>query len=101
MNSERIFRVLGRRGRTTIPYAIRKRNGFRAGDILSFEDLGDDTVIIRRESVCEGCCDSPEQEDNSVYSFLDDLSAEEQHALIEHLLFCYFTNLERGRNARV
>ena len=34
----KIYRNLGKRGRTTIPYEIRVRLGLRHNDLLSFEE---------------------------------------------------------------
>lgn len=36
----KLYRILGKRGRITIPYEIRKRVGFSYNDILSFADAG-------------------------------------------------------------
>ena len=42
------YRVLGQKGRTTIPFSIRMRLGLRCGDVLSFaEENG--AVIVRKE----------------------------------------------------
>lgn len=44
-----MYRVLGKRGRVTIPYEIRQRIGFRYNDILSFTQQGDGSVLVKRE----------------------------------------------------
>ena len=79
----KLIRVLGKRGRTTIPYDIRKRVGFRYNDVLSFTE-GEDgqSVIIRREKICDGCRDlqQPEMPEVSLEEFLTDLSAEQKMA---------------------
>ena len=33
----KVYRILGKKGRTTIPYAIRKKLGITYNDLLSFE----------------------------------------------------------------
>ena len=48
----RTLRILGKRGRITIPYEIRQRLGFRPNDVLSFQIMDDRTVSIRRERLC-------------------------------------------------
>ena len=48
----RTLRILGKRGRITIPYEIRQRLGFRPNDVLSFQIVDDRTVSIRREKLC-------------------------------------------------
>lgn len=45
-----MFRILGKRGRITIPFEIRQRVGFSYNDILSFTEAPDGrTVIVKRE----------------------------------------------------
>ena len=48
----RMLRILGKRGRITIPYEIRKKLGFRPNDVLSFQIMDDRTVLVRRERLC-------------------------------------------------
>lgn len=45
----KIYRVLGKRGRITIPYEIRQRIGFKYNDVLSFTQQDDGSVVVRRE----------------------------------------------------
>ena len=53
---KKLYRVLGKRGRITIPYEIRENVGFSYNDVLSFTQ-GEDgrTVIIKREKICDNC----------------------------------------------
>ena len=53
-----VLRILGKRGRTTIPWPIRKELDFGAGDVLLFEADPPDRVIITRMEVVE-----PEEEE--------------------------------------
>ena len=48
----RTLRILGKRGRITIPYEIRQRLGFRPNDVLSFQIVDDRTLLVRREKLC-------------------------------------------------
>ena len=48
----RTLRILGKRGRITIPYEIRQRLGFRPNDVLSFQIMDDRTLLVRRERLC-------------------------------------------------
>ena len=48
----RTLRILGKRGRITIPYEIRQKLGFRPNDVLSFQIMDDRTVSIQRERLC-------------------------------------------------
>ena len=44
------YRILGKRGRITVPYEIRCKVGFKQNDVLSFEESADGrTVVIKRE----------------------------------------------------
>lgn len=82
------LRILGKRGRITIPYAIRKRVGFAYNDVLSFTEQDNRTVVVRRERLCDNCAgrepaglaDTMELE-----GFLDALPAEQQKAALVHL----------------
>lgn len=84
-----IYRVLGKRGRVTIPFDIRRRVGFSYNDVLSFTESGDGrTVVVKREKICSDCkaCDSADHSDEITLSdFLDSLSLEEQRAALIHL----------------
>ena len=86
----KIYRTLGKRGRSTIPYAIRVRLGLRHNDLISFEEDGD-TVIVRREKVCNNCfaddIDFSEEDSNdALFDFVDDLSDKERMTLFLYLL---------------
>lgn len=79
----KLYRILGKRGRVTIPYEIRKRVGFGYNDVLSFTEADDRTVIIRREKVCDDC--QKKENEDSLQEFLDGLTADEQRAVMLHL----------------
>lgn len=96
---KKIYRILGQKGRTTIPYAIRKSLGLQPDDVLSFRESKDGTsVIVKREKICDGCQTScsvkPKKskirveaaEDKiTLYDFLNGLSPEQQRAALVHL----------------
>lgn len=85
--NKKIVRVLGKRGRITIPYQIRVRNKIGYNDILSFEEKDANTIILRKERLCNGC--TPECFDEvselSIEDFLDSLSTEQQRKATIHL----------------
>ena len=85
--NKKIVRVLGKRGRITIPYQIRVRNKIGYNDILSFEEKDANTIILRKERLCNGC--TPECFDEvselSIEDFLDSLSTEQQRKAPIHL----------------
>ncbi|WP_304433186.1 AbrB/MazE/SpoVT family DNA-binding domain-containing protein [Acutalibacter muris] len=71
----KLLRILGKRGRITIPYEIRQRVGFAYNDVLSFTESGDgNSVIVRREKLCDNC------QDKTVQAVTDD------HAMLLELL---------------
>lgn len=85
--SKKIVRVLGKRGRITIPYEIRVRNRIGYNDILSFEETGKDTILIKKEKLCGGCALDcfDEAEDFSIEELLDSLTPEQQRKATIHL----------------
>ena len=74
-----------------IPYEIRLKMGFKYNDVVSFEEQDNNTVIIRREKICDGCKkDAPNPvekptDEITLLDFLDGLSAAEQRAALIHL----------------
>ena len=83
----RLFRVLGKKGRITIPYEIRQQIGLRYNDVLSFTQQDDCSVLVRREKICDNCkCLEEDFEENiTLEDFLDSLSEEEQRDALIHL----------------
>lgn len=84
---KKMYRVLGKRGRITIPYEIRQDVGFHCDDVLSFEQQDQDTVVVRREKICDNCRDerAGKKEEMTLFDFLNSLSEEQQRAAIVHL----------------
>lgn len=78
--NRKIVRVLGKRGRITIPYEIRVRNKIGYNDILSFEEQDKNTIIVRKEKLCGGCTPDciDESHDLSIKDFLDSLTPAQQ-----------------------
>lgn len=91
MKMTKLYRVLGKRGRITIPYEMRRRVGFAYNDILSFTEQDDSTVVVKREKICDNCCAdrrkyTDEKADGiTLMQFLDGLSSDEQRAALIHL----------------
>lgn len=89
------IRILEKRGRITIPYETRMHMGFKANDVISFEEQGDNTIIIRREKICDGCRDNRREEnlmmkkptnETTLYDFLDELPESDRRAALVHLI---------------
>ncbi len=85
----KIFKTLGKRGRTTIPYEMRQEFGFSFNDVISFEQK-DGGVFVKKEKICDNCRSSGNEnncpdEEISLLDFVDSLPAAEQKALLVHL----------------
>ncbi len=83
----KMYRILGKKGRITIPYEIRQRIGFRYNDVLSFTQQDDGSVLVRREKICDNCIDIADDysENITLEDFLNSLSEEEQRDALVHL----------------
>ena len=84
----KLYRVLGKRGRITIPYEIRQRVGFSYNDVLSFTESPDGrTVTVKREKICDNCTTkaADKETEMTLEDFLDSLSAEQQRVALVHL----------------
>ena len=83
----KIYRVLGRRGRITIPFEIRQAMGFDYNDIVSFEAKDGKTVTVKREKICSECrtTGADASDTVSLRDFLDGLSENEQRDALVHL----------------
>ena len=99
---KKVLRILGKRGRTTIPYEIRKRVGFAYNDVLSFTEGPDGkSVIVKREKVCDNCKakkDKEASESITLFDFLNGLSEEQQCAALFHLTNKWNTKIGGVRN---
>ena len=90
------YRILGKRGRITVPYEIRCKVGFKQNDVLSFEESADGrTVVIKREIICNGekSKDKKDKQDEiTLYDCLNGLSPEQQRAALIHLSVSWAQN---------
>lgn len=90
MRMTKMLRVLGKRGRITIPFEIRQKVGFKYNDVLSFTQADKNTVVVKRETICDSNCpfydeDPMDSEPISLADFLDGLTEEEQRTALVHL----------------
>ena len=85
----KIYRILGKRGRVTIPYAFRQQVGFSSNDVLSFTIQEDNTVLVRREKICDNCGEKVATQEKdapaTLLDFLDSLTLEQQREAVLHL----------------
>lgn len=82
-----VLRILGKRGRTTIPRPIRTELDFAPGDVLLFESDPPDRVIITRMEVVEPEeAEEPELTDSIFTQQFHKLSYSQQYQLLTALL---------------
>lgn len=90
-----LIKFLGKEGRTTIPYPIRMKLGWKKGDIITFSDLPDGSVLVTREFICDGCEEVPTEpvlneteqigEEITLQDALDGLTDQEQREALIYL----------------
>jgi len=81
----KISRIIGREGRITIPWAIRQKVGFQPDDVVSFQLMEDDSVLVRRESTCGKEKTTGAGRDASIMAFLDSLDEKQRYSALVHL----------------
>lgn len=92
----KLYRILGRRGRITIPHEICTRVGYAYNDVLSITEAEDGrSIIIKRELLCDDCKGTRNQKNTeakenekdgiTLLEFLNGLTEAEQHAALVHL----------------
>ena len=74
------YRILGRKGRITIPLCLRQKLGVQPGEVVSFEETKDNAILIRREKLPAAPAAMP-----TLKEFLESLSDTEQYAAMVHL----------------
>ena len=82
----KILRIIGAEGRITIPYVLRQIIGFRPSDVVSFEIIGENTILVCREQLVGR--DVPRQPVFKVPELLEysrRLSGTELYDLVVHL----------------
>lgn len=82
----KIYRILGHEGRVTIPYGLRQAVGFRPEDVVSFEIIGENAILVCREQVVGR--DIPKQpvpKAPELLVYLESLSSREQYEVLVHL----------------
>ena len=82
----KVYKILGRRGRITIPQKIREKIGFGSGDIVSFDELEDgQSILIRKEIVCDGCSDLDDADDFDDGNLDDDIGGDDMSFITDIL----------------
>lgn len=81
----KMFRIIGREGRITIPLAIRQKINFQPNDVVSFQLVEDDGVLVRRESTCRKEKNPGAGRDAAITAFLDSLDEKQRYSALVHL----------------
>ncbi len=63
METMRMLRILGKRGRVTVPQEVRDEIGLERGDVVSFNLVDEDSVLVKREKLCDSCVTQTNQTD--------------------------------------
>lgn len=82
----KIYRILGHKGNTTIPFAIRLKTHFTPNGVISYEIKDSDTLILRREKVCDHCAaPNGSYQEASLLDVINSLTDTEQKAVFRYL----------------
>ena len=81
---EKIYKLIGKKGRTTVPFEIRMKMELGYNSLVSYEMKDDNTVILHKEKVCDGCKTSDVKE-GSLLDVVNSLTDTEQKALHRYL----------------
>ena len=79
-----IRRILGQRCRTTIPYEFRKVMGLEPEDVIEYQLVDYNTVVIQRRPLCDDCegkylYNEPKEE---IMEIFDDLTVKEKFEVV-------------------
>lgn len=81
----KIYRIIGKRGRITIPFTIRHELRMEQNDVISFELQDDGNVLIRTEPRCCGCHENYQPDVVSLQDVLDELPIEAKRDALVYL----------------
>ena len=74
----KVYRIIGNEGRITIPWNLRACIGFEPHDVVSFELVSEDAVLVRREPLLNQA--ESQMEMPSLKELLEGLTPEQQEA---------------------
>ena len=95
----KIFRIIGNEGRITIPYSIRQAVGFLPDDVVSFQIVDAESVLVRRGALREKeKTASVSKPDTNLIEYLESLSPKEQFTALVHLTGLW-TQWQGGKSA--
>ncbi len=83
---DKVYKILGKKGRITIPYELRRKQGFAFNDVVSFAEQKDGSILIRKEKICTRCnLPQAESAETSLLNVLNSLKPSEQKAAFRYL----------------
>ncbi len=94
------YKTPGKRGRITIPFAIREELGIEQNDVLSFELQDDGAVVIRTEPRCCACHEDDQPSVVSLQEILDELPMEAKRDALVYLSMQLALNHRNNGDAR-
>lgn len=82
-----IKRIMGKDGRTTVPFAIRNMMQLKQNDVIVFEYNRDsEEVTISKAVLCDGCCGLNDKiSESEAIALVDMLPDDIQKCLLEYL----------------
>ena len=97
----KLYRIIGNEGRITIPYSIRQAVGFLPDDVVSFQLMDAESVLVRRETLRdqEKTASVPKP-DATLMDYLESLSPKEQHTALVHLSILWAQRYRAKSNGR-
>lgn len=91
-----LLKILGQKGRITIPYQLREKLDWQEGDVITFADMPDGSITMTREFLCDYCGDCSNdssknepiqvEKEPTLQECLDDLSEKEQRDALVYLM---------------
>ena len=63
METMKTLRILGKRGRVTVPQEVRDEIGLERGDVVSFAIVDEDSILVKKERLCENYVTETNQTD--------------------------------------
>lgn len=74
----KLYRIIGKEGRVTIPCTLRACVGFETNDVVSFEQISPDAVLVKREQIAQSGANRKEMP--SLKELLESLSESQRNA---------------------
>lgn len=94
-------RILGKKGRTTIPFPMRQILGVKPNDVIAYR-LSDDnkSVIVTKEILCDGCTSDDEDiTENDLIVFVESLPDNFKEIILNKLITELYSR-KQGSNVR-